>query len=197
MNEVVYEKIADALVDDGYIIIEDALTHKLTQELLLFAKDETHYKKAGISSTQTTHVDINKRSDKTQWLNEGDASESEYLAFSEGLRQYLNRHLYLGLNYYEAHFSIYNKGDFYEMHMDAFTGNKNRVVTTLFYLNEEWNEVDEGELVLYNKSGKELEKISPKGGTLVVFMSDKFPHKVLATQKKRHSIAGWFREDSR
>ncbi|MDF1883446.1 2OG-Fe(II) oxygenase [Sulfurimonas sp. SAG-AH-194-C21] len=197
MNETHYSCIADALVERGYIVINDALCIQMIDKLLEFSKNEIHYKNAKISSTQNSHLDSTKRSDKTQWLDEDDAIQSEYLMFMEGLRKYLNRTLYLGLTYYEAHFSIYNKGDFYEKHLDAFVGEKNRVVTTLLYLNEEWEQRDGGELIIYDINGGEVKKVIPKGNTMVIFLSDKFPHEVLTTNKKRHSIAGWFRVDKR
>jgi SM-20-related protein len=197
MNEELYSKITDALVDKGYIIIPNALPIKLMKELLDVSRDESAYKNAGISSSENLHIDTTKRRDKTVWIDEDGATLSEYLAFSEGLKEYLNRTLYLGLSYYESHFAIYEKGDFYEKHLDAFQGSKNRVVTTVLYLNEEWSEADGGELIIYGGDDQKVEKVVPKMGTLVVFLSDTFPHEVLPTNKKRHSIAGWFRVDKR
>ena len=197
MNEELYSKITDALVDDGYIILEKALSKELTQKLSHYAKQTTKYTNAGISSTKDFHIDTRKRSDKTLWIDEDDGVGSEYLVFCEGLRNYLNRSLYLGLTYYEAHFARYEEGDFYEKHLDAFKGSKNRVVTTVLYLNEEWSEENGGELVIYDEDDKEIKKVVPKAGTLVVFLSDKFPHKVLSAKASRYSIAGWFRVDRR
>ena len=190
-----FSDITDALVKDGYIIIDNALKKQLCNDLLLYAKDESNYKNAGISASSDFHIDTTKRSDKTLWIDEDNASQSEYLTFAKDLQEYLNRELYLGLSYYEAHFAIYNAGDFYEKHLDAFTGSKNRVVTTVFYLNDEWDEKDGGELVIYDESDKLIKKVLPKSNTLVVFLSDKFPHEVLKANKKRFSIAGWFRVD--
>ena len=195
MNEEIYLKITDALVDNGYIIIEDALDAKLVNKLLNVVEEERGFKQAGISGGGKLHLDNFKRRDKILWLNEDSSAQSEFLAFSEGLREYLNRTLYLGLSYYEAHFAIYEKGDFYEKHLDAFKGSKNRVVTTVLYLNEEWREKDGGELVIYDKNHKKIIKVTPTSGTLVVFLSDKFPHEVLVASSKRYSIAGWFRVD--
>ncbi|MDF1877403.1 2OG-Fe(II) oxygenase [Sulfurimonas sp. SAG-AH-194-L11] len=197
MNETDYSCIADALVKRGYIVINDALSIKLIDKLLEFSKNETLYNNAKISSTQKSHLDSTKRSDKTQWLDEDDATQSEYLRFMGGLREYLNRSLYLGLIYYEAHFSIFDKGDFYEKHLDAFVGRDTRIITTLLYLNKEWSSSDEGNLIIYSPDGEILKEVIPKGNTMVVFLSDKFPHEVLKTKKKRYSIAGWFRTDSR
>ncbi len=197
MNEGQYSQITDALVDTGYIVIENALDKELIDKLYTLSQNETQYKQAGISNSQNSHMDSTKRSDKTQWLDEDDGVVSEYFRYTEGLREYLNRSLYLGLTYYEAHFAIYEEDSFYEKHLDAFRGSANRVVTTLLYLNEEWDRTDEGELVLYDKNDTQLERLMPKGNTLLIFLSDKFPHEVLRTKKKRHSIAGWFRVDKR
>jgi SM-20-related protein len=136
-------------------------------------------------------VNLHKRRDKILWLNEDAAIQSEYLVFMSGLQAYLNRTLFLGLNYYESHFAIYEEGDFYEKHLDAFKKFNHRVLTTVYYLN---NINDGGELVMY-KEEKVLECIEPKEDRLVVFLSNKFPHEVLKTKKKRYSIAGWFRVD--
>ncbi|MFK5938440.1 MAG: 2OG-Fe(II) oxygenase [Sulfurimonas sp.] len=190
-----YETITDTLVSDGYIIIQNALPQELSHKLLLIAQDKKGYKKAGISGGSSFHIDASKRSDKTKWIDEDKYAQSDYLAFMDGLRVYLNHSLYLGLTYYESHFAIYDKGDFYEKHLDAFKNSKNRVVTTVYYLNEDWNENNGGELTIYDSHNNKLTTVSPKANTLVVFMSDKFPHEVLKASKKRHSIAGWFRVD--
>ncbi|MEN4053394.1 MULTISPECIES: 2OG-Fe(II) oxygenase [Sulfurimonas] len=193
--EILYEKITDALVNEGYIIIEDALDKELSQKLLQKAQKQQNYKEAGISSSNTLHLDKKRRRDKIVWLDEDGESVSEFLTFASGLREYLNRSLFLGLTYYEAHFAHYEKGDFYEKHLDAFKNSKNRVVTTVYYLNEEWNQRDGGELLIYDKEDKLIKKVLPKQNTLVVFMSEEFPHAVDIAKKDRYSIAGWYRID--
>ncbi len=195
MYKKLYPKIIDALVEDGYIVIEDALSEKLCSELLEEAKDENAYKRAGISAASEVHLDSNRRRDKIRWLENTNKAQSEFLAFAKELQEQLNRELYLGLSYYEAHFAIYEKGDFYEKHLDAFKNSKNRVVTTVYYLNEKWSKEDGGELVVYDENDTFLTKVLPKANTLVVFLSEKFPHEVLPSKKKRYSIAGWFRVD--
>jgi SM-20-related protein len=195
MNKEIYPTIIDALVTDGYIVIKDAIDKKLCSDLLKDAKSESSFKNAGISSTNDLHIDSTKRRDKTLWLDEDEACRSEYLAFSRELSQNLNKELYLGISYYEAHYALYEEGDFYEKHLDSFRGSKNRVVTTVLYLNEEWSDKDGGELVIYNEDDKEIKRVTPNAGTLVLFLSDKFPHEVLVAKNKRYSIAGWFRVD--
>jgi Predicted proline hydroxylase len=195
MYEKLYSDITDALVADGYIIIENALEQQLSHNLLSYAQDKNGYKHAGISSSSELHVDSMKRSDKTRWIDADNKTQIEYLSFTTGLLNYLNHFLYLGLKYYESHFAIYDKGNFYEKHLDSFKNSKNRVVTTVYYLNEDWNENDGGELMIYDNHNNKLTTVSPKANVLVVFMSDKFPHEVLPAKKKRYSIAGWFRID--
>jgi len=195
MYNKLYETIANALVHDGYVVLENALDAELPKKLKNFAQSQTDFKQAGISGAGDLHVDSKRRTDKIHWLDEDAAVQSRYLDFANGLKDYLNRELFLGLSYYEPHFAIYEEGDFYETHLDAFKNSKNRVVTTVYYLNEEWGEDDGGELVVYNEDEQFIAKVMPKANTLIVFMSEKFPHEVLPAKRKRYSIAGWFRID--
>jgi SM-20-related protein len=194
MKQII-NNILDALVKDGFIVIDEALDANLAKELLNFAREQNNYKQAGISSALDTHIDKTRRSDKILWLNEDNSVQSKFLDFTSRLQKSINQELYMGLSYYESHFAIYNEGDYYEKHLDSFKNSKNRVVTTVYYLNEQWNQSDGGELVIYDKNDNVLSKVLPKQNTLIIFLSDKFPHEVLATNKTRYSIAGWFRVD--
>ena len=79
----------------------------------------------------------------------------------------------------------------------AFKGQANRVLSVVLYLNPVWGCGDGGEMVLYSDTDPSavLCKISPHAGTLVVFLSEDFPHEVLPALRDRYSIAGWFRVD--
>jgi SM-20-related protein len=194
MYELLYEKIADALVRDGLVVIDDALPSVLVDALITDAKEHTAFRRAGISSS--TNLDSSRRRDQICWLEEhASSAQKEYVNFASGLQSYLNAALYLGLKRYEAHFARYGVGDFYEKHYDAFRTSKNRVVTTVFYLNKEWRESDGGCLVVYDKEDKILKELLPKANRLVVFLSEEFAHEVLPAKKERYSIAGWFRVD--
>ena len=195
MYKKLYSKITDALVEDGYIIVKNALDDELSSSLHVEACSEKDFKRAGISGKSDLHVDNDRRRDKIHWLSSTCRAQNEFLEFTEGLKEYLNRELYLGLTYYESHFAIYDEGDFYETHLDCFKNSKNRVVTTVYYLNEDWEKDDGGELVVYDEDNSFLAKVAPQANTLIVFMSEKFPHEVLPTCKKRYSIAGWYRVD--
>lgn len=191
------KKITSSLIQNGYIVIDDALPDMLCDALAQKAREITAYKEAGISASSAKQIDKRRRRDKIFWLDEDGGCVSEFLDFIEGLRNYLNRSLYLGLSYYEAHFARYEQGDFYEKHLDAFKNSKNRVVTTVYYLNEAWREEDGGELTIYDSEDKLLQRVLPHKNRLVVFMSEEFPHAVASANKERYSIAGWYRIDKR
>jgi SM-20-related protein len=196
MSQELYSKITDALVDDGYIIIPNAINATLSQNLISFAKKSKNFRRAGISARKKINSD--KRRDKILWLNEDNSTQSEFISFADGLKDFLNRELFIGITYFESHFALYEEGDFYETHYDAFKNSVNRVVTVVYYLNENWNKKsDGGELVMYDDDNNFVKKVLPEADTLVVFMSEKFPHEVLKAKRKRYSIAGWFRVDIR
>jgi SM-20-related protein len=193
MSQQLYETITDALVKDGFIIIPNALSLELSKDLLDSAKKSKNFKRAGISARKKIYG--SKRRDKIRWLDRDGGVQSRFLDFADALKEYLNRELFLGLSYFEAHFALYEYGDFYEKHYDAFKDSKNRVVTVVYYLNEAWDNKSGGELDLFDSNDTHLQRVLPEADTLVVFLSEKFPHEVLKAKRKRYSIAGWFRVD--
>ncbi len=185
-------KLIDALATDGYYIWDDFLSEDEVTQLRDCIPD--NWKKARIGRNDDVTRIESIRSDKIQWLKPAMGQPIEnYLSKMEEIRQEVNRHFFLGLFEYEAHFAKYEKGDFYQKHLDCFKGNENRRLTTVFYMNESWSEEDAGELVVYDLNDKEIATIPPRGGRLLVFLSEQFPHEVLPTNAERFSIAGWFR----
>ena len=140
-----------------------------------------------------------QRSDSTLWLSGHSDAQQIFLAVMEELRGILNRHLYLGLDDYEAHYAHYGPGQFYRRHVDAFhtrgrSGLPRRVVSTVCYLNEDWSAQHGGELLVWpHADGGDAVRIAPRGGGVVIFLSSQCPHEVLPTSADRYSIAGWFR----
>ena len=100
---------------------------------------------------------------------------ADYLARMEALRLAANRMLMLGLFDYEAHFARYRSGDFYATHRDAFAGRSNRRLTSVFYLNNDWQPEAGGVLRMYDDDEQFLMDVSPRGGRLVLFLSEEFP----------------------
>ncbi|EGR0246760.1 2OG-Fe(II) oxygenase [Vibrio parahaemolyticus] len=185
-------KLIDALATDGYYIWDDFLSEGEVTQLRDCIPD--NWKKARIGRNDDVTRMESIRSDKIQWLKPAMGQPiANYLSKMEEIRQEVNRHFFLGLFEYEAHFAKYEKGDFYQKHLDCFKGNENRRLTTVFYMNESWSEEDAGELVVYDLNDKEIATIPPHGGRLLVFLSEQFPHEVLPTNAERFSIAGWFR----
>ncbi|EGR2692221.1 2OG-Fe(II) oxygenase [Vibrio parahaemolyticus] len=185
-------KLIDALATDSYYIWDDFLSEDEVTQLRDCIPD--NWKKARIGRNDDVTRIESIRSDKIQWLKPAMGQPiANYLSKMEEIRQEVNRHFFLGLFEYEAHFAKYEKGDFYQKHLDCFKGNENRRLTTVFYMNESWSEEDAGELVVYDLNDKEIATIPPRGGRLLVFLSEQFPHEVLPTNAERFSIAGWFR----
>lgn len=136
------------------------------------------------------------RGDRIFWLEEKEATSAQSAALRafETLRAALNRELMLGLFELEAHFALYPPGAFYGRHVDRFRDDDARVLSVVLYLNEDWNEADGGQLRLETEAG--AVDISPQGGTLVAFLSERFPHEVLPARRERLSLTGWFKRRS-
>jgi SM-20-related protein len=196
VNDLAFINIADCLRSNGYIVARDVLPAELLNLLHQQVRtlDEGYFKRAGIGRDNDFHINQQVRSDKILWLDEGARGLEEYFAYMEAMRLYLNRQLLLGLFDYECHYAYYPKGGFYKRHVDAFRGQSNRRLSTVLYLNPEWQSEDGGELVLYNEPGdQELLRVTPNFGSMVIFLSDEFPHEVLPTRRGRYSLTGWFR----
>lgn len=199
-QEALFGDIAQGLQTQGYAITRQALPLTLTSGLLhrISQLQDDDFAAAGTGRQQAHQVNEFIRRDKIRWLSQEHPAEQAWLAYMDDLQRYMNRRLYLGLFSYECHFAHYQPGDFYRKHMDAFRGQANRVLTTVLYLNPDWSSQDGGELVMYRDDdhNQELTRVLPGFGTLVTFLSEEFPHEVLAAHRNRYSIAGWFRLNS-
>lgn len=196
INDTLYDHIADQIAEHGYCIIEDflddALLDKLQQRIQSLDEQQLHT--AGIGRGNDFQRIDTIRSDKTLWLDETNPTDAEFLQQMDKFRLAINQRLFLGLFDYESHYAIYPKGAFYKKHLDAFKGKSNRVLSTVCYLNKNWQADNGGELQIYKPESDEvLETVKPNLGRLVIFLSEQFPHEVLPAQQQRYSIAGWFR----
>ena len=195
LSEAMLDVIADALVDKGYIFLSDLIPTHISQVLLeKIQSTQAHELKAasiGRGIEQQLNPDI--RRDRIQWLEESNEPDSQYLDVMMQLKNGLNRRLFMGLFDYESHYAVYQLGAFYKKHVDALKGSQNRILTTVFFLNPDWKAADCGELIIYDEADIEIERIAPKMGQFVIFLSERFPHEVTQTLAQRNSIAGWFR----
>lgn len=195
-SETQYETINTAIAETGLAIIDNALPESITRPLYAASQDlrSDQFHSAGIG--RNNHFQQNKaiRSDAIHWLDPQENNTQAYFNWMENLRQRLNQKQFLGLFEYECHFAHYKPGTFYSRHTDAFKTSRNRIVTTILYLNPDWDTQSGGELLIYNGgSGEVVATVYPEFGRLVVFLSEEFPHEVLPAVRDRHSLAGWFR----
>jgi SM-20-related protein len=188
--------IAAHLTSTGYIVLDTPLPTALLNPLLVRCQhdDDARFHPAQIGRGTQKQQQSGIRGDSIAWLDEQNASDQGYLAWMDTLRAGLNAELFLGLFDYEAHYAIYAAGAGYAKHVDALQGAKNRVLSSVLYLNPDWQNGNGGELLLFAADGNTvLEKLTPRAGTMILFLSETFPHQVLPSTTTRRSIAGWFR----
>ncbi|MCP8898913.1 2OG-Fe(II) oxygenase [Gilvimarinus xylanilyticus] len=195
VDEPFLDELADKLTQHGYAVMDQTFNPVAVQELRAeFDHPGAEFKNAGIGRQEDFTIARNVRGDRICWLEGRTGAASFFLDAMADIRHGLNRRLFMGLFDYESHLSYYPVGSFYKKHVDAFHGRSNRVLSTVFYLNQNWQPEDGGELVLYDRADKQvLERVVPHAGRLVVFLSEEFPHEVLPAARERYSIAGWFR----
>ena len=190
------DDICVALANQGYCILDDALRPELILALQEQARTlpRERFHEAGTGREQKHQRDARVRSDRILWLQRGSSAADRYLDFADALREGINNRLFLGLFDYEVHYACYGPGAFYGTHRDAFAGRRNRIVSTVLYLNSGWQDGQGGELLLYDDlSGSLLQRVQPVLNRFVLFLSERFPHEVLPAVRDRYSLAGWFR----
>lgn len=189
-------EIAGQLEQTGYIVLSNPLPEALTAALLTRCHDDgqANFQAAHIGrGTDKKHID-SIRGDVINWLDETNDTDRSYLCWMDELRAGLNEALYLGLFDYECHYAIYNAGAGYAKHSDVLNGKKNRILSTVLYLNKDWQRSDGGELVMFEPDGLDvIATVTPEFGTMIIFLSESFPHEVLISSNTRRSITGWFR----
>ncbi len=150
---------------------------------------------AGTGNESVVAHDKLFRSDVIYWLDRkhNDQYENNFFDLVDQFVNHLNATCYTGINGYEFHYAMYETGSFYKKHLDQFRNNSSRKYSLIFYLNEDWQEIDGGELCIYD--GGDVQKILPVTGKSVFFRSDELPHEVLVANRPRLSITGWLKID--
>ncbi|WP_018152341.1 2OG-Fe(II) oxygenase [Leeia oryzae] len=192
--------VVDALAEKGWAVTRGLLpaeTVARLREECLVAHRQGGFHVAGIGRGGDFTVREGIRSDEVMWLDASTATptQRQYFERLDALQREINQGLYLGLFEFEGHFAIYDEGAYYKKHLDAFRGDKGRVVTVVYYLNPDWHLGDGGELRLYldEKGETDFIDIEPTAGTAVIFLSERFWHEVLPSCKDRVSITGWYK----
>lgn len=87
-------------------------------------------------------------------------------------------HILNSTNYSETILSRYGMCDFYGYHTDRSLGTNSRLVTLCYYLNNEPEQFEGGELILAGNNLSDTLKIQPKHNRAVIFQSDTTWHAV-------------------
>ena len=198
-DAALFEAIARNLETTGFSVNAGALPIALCQALWRHRRgmDDDEFELAGVGRARNHQVLEAIRRDQICWISGASPAGRQWLEWTEALKRYLNRRLFLGLFSFESHFAHYRPGAFYRRHYDAFHGEANRVLSLVVYLNEGWRADDGGELLIYgDETDRTGQCVVPDWGTIVAFLSEDFPHEVRPTRRDRYSIAGWYRLNS-
>lgn len=142
------------------------------------------------------HRDAHERGDAIAWLDKAGVGGPAFAALRarfDALSDALRRQAYLGLRAHEIQVARYpGHGARYARHRDApreAVGPRRRV-TAILYLNPDWSETAGGLLRLHLPEGPV--EVAPILDRLVVFLSEKVEHEVLATRAPRWAVTAWF-----
>lgn len=134
------------------------------------------------------------RGDSIRWIDESCPVGSAYLGAIDELGRYFNATLYTGIRSSEAHYACYPSGFGYKWHSDNPKGRDERVISAVFYLNDNWTAGNGGAITVVDKTGETIQLL-PQLNRLVVFDSNLL-HQVEITNRTRFSIATWLRRDN-
>jgi SM-20-related protein len=189
--------IVEAIAAEGLAITADAFPPRLVRAL----RESAHrrdaageFGRAGIGRAAARTEGANVRGDRMRWLDTSEADQDEAVLFAwlERLRRQANLALQLGLFDFEGHYAIYPTGAGYTRHLDRFRDDDARVLTLIAYLNDAWTDADGGQLRIELGNGVTRD-VLPRGGTVVAFACERFPHEVLPALRERFAFTGWFR----
>ena len=179
----------DTLVNDGWIIVDDVF-HSTALLALQAESGFIDYRDAEL----TAGVRVSAiRGDRIRWITENFFAGYYYLQTINALAALFNRSLFTGIRHSEAHYACYPVGFGYQWHSDNPAGRDERVISAVFYLNDDWSDSDGGALEIVDKHGIH-HNVMPVSNRLVIFDSD-LQHQVQIAHRQRYSIATWMRRD--
>ncbi|WP_298907703.1 2OG-Fe(II) oxygenase [uncultured Psychrobacter sp.] len=187
-NKLTDEQL-DKFVDDGWMIIDGVFENKA----LLALQSESgfiEYRDAELTAGIRVS-DI--RGDRIRWITENFFAGFYYLQSINALAALFNQSLFAGIRHSEAHYACYPVGFGYQWHSDNPAGRDERVISAVFYLNDDWSDSDGGALEIVDKHGIH-HNVTPVANRLVIFDSD-LQHQVQIAHRQRYSIATWMRRD--
>ena len=177
-------------------LLPEALYHALRAEVLAI-NAEDDLAPAGIGRESGFQLDRTIRKSRIAWMDGSTPAQAGFLQWAEKLREAINRRLMIGLFEFEACFAVYRPGEFYDRHLDSFEGARNRVVSLVVYLNEDWPAENGGALIVWPEGADETAEpaahILPERAGVVFMLSETVPHAVEMTHATRVGIAAWWR----
>lgn len=204
LKPTLFNDLIDAISMNGYAICDDFLPVNIIAALRFEAANHYQIGKMAIAKTGSLNNmhQSSIRGDSIFWLEETNVNVSIQAYFQQmlALKQALNQALFMNLLELETHFAVYPTGSSYKKHLDQFNAGENKLnqarqLSSILYLNDNWQADDGGELRIYLNDDK-YEDILPSAGKLVLFLSAKFWHEVLPAKRDRISLTGWFRTRS-
>ncbi|HEX5306471.1 MAG TPA: 2OG-Fe(II) oxygenase [Dyella sp.] len=190
-----FEAAADALATKGWCVLPQLLPEAVTAALASECASMHAARRMTPARVGVEHGANPLRGDHTRWFEMDSLSMAQqpFMEAIDVLQRTLNQSLMLGLHEeLEAHYTVFVPGTRYARHLDRLRHSDARVVSAVYYLNDAWDPADGGALRLYLDDGR-TQDVLPQGGTLVLFMSDRFEHEVLPATRERMSIACWLR----
>ncbi|WP_227431261.1 2OG-Fe(II) oxygenase [Psychrobacter sp. I-STPA6b] len=184
------ETALDFFISNGYLLLDDVFS-QLDLMALQTESGFIDYREATLTYGQRiSHI----RGDKIRWIDKNSPSGMAYLQAIDDLAHFFNRYLFAGIRHCEAHYACYPSGFGYQWHTDNPQGRDERVISAVFYLNDEWQKSDGGALEMIDKHGHSHE-VLPKANRLIIFDSN-LRHQVQIAHRQRYSIATWMRRDN-
>lgn len=194
----VKQELIPHLIEKQWGFVDNFLSEESAHQILehleeLQRQEQFHKSRIGTPGQLQTISSI--RGDHIYWLDESRNDENTNHVFSvlKDLQEIFKEELLISLKEIEAHFAIYPEGQGYDVHYDRQGHSNTRELTFVFYLNKSWSKLDGGEIILYDHQGTEIVSVSPYFNRLIVFKSERFPHKVNKALRNRKSLTGWFR----
>jgi SM-20-related protein len=190
--------LSDHLVRHGFWIQDSLFDSQVLQELNSTFNDHLNdFKPASIGHKSSKTVNESLRSDSICWVDESNTQLQSYCLMIQAVTNRLKSELYLPIRRTETQIALYKEGQFYSRHKDRHFNSSQRLVTSVFYLNDNWKAGDGGELIIYPSNTNlniTQQVVEPISNRLVVFLSE-LEHEVLETYQTRKSFTTWFRED--
>lgn len=182
-------------IDDYIVVIENALSDKLCDEIIKEFSNETEWQKTEVGHGR---IDNNVRTAETVII-----SYPQVIAQNPEIRKKLDKYIFISAAYviknYNAKFTHckieedsgyellrYKEGQFYVQHTDSFKA-RPRAVSCSFALNDDY---EGGEWGFFDRE----KVIKVKKGSAILFPSNfMYPHEILpVTRGVRYSIITWF-----